>query len=104
LRAGRVTLKVRYRPFDTLTRRRTLAVSTCSTTEILETILDLFESRTPRASRPVRLLGVSTSQFSAQASLLDAADSRRREAVDRAVDGVRARFGSTAVRRGSVLR
>ena len=101
LKARCVTLKVRYRPFRTITRRTTLATPTCATGPLLETVLDLYRRRTPRRAPPVRLLGVSTSGFSAQAMLFS--DQARQEAVDRAVDGVRQRFGTAAVRRASVI-
>jgi len=101
LKARCVTLKVRYQPFRTITRRTTLATPTCATGPLLETVLDLYRRRTPRRAPPVRLLGVSTSGFSAQAMLFS--DQVRQEAVDRAVDDVRQRFGTAAVRRASVI-
>jgi DNA polymerase-4 len=101
LKARCVTLKVRYRPFRTITRRTTLLTPTCATGPLLETVVDLYTRKTPRRAPPVRLLGVSTSGFSAQAMLF--ADQARQEAVDRAVDEVRDRFGTAAVRRASVI-
>jgi DNA polymerase-4 len=101
LKARCITLKVRYQPFRTITRRTTLETPTCATGPLLETVLSLFETKTPRRAPPVRLLGVSTSGFTAQAMLFD--DQRRQEAVDRAVDEVRERFGTAAVQRASVI-
>jgi DNA polymerase-4 len=99
LRARTITLKVRYAPFRTVTRRRTLDAPACATAAILQAVLDLFRPE----DEPVRLLGVSASGFSAQASLFEAADGRRQEALDRAVDSARVRFGPAAVRRASAL-
>ena len=101
LKARCVTLKVRYQPFRTITRRTTLVTPTCATGPLLATVLDLYRRRTPQRAPPVRLLGVSTSGFSAQAMLFS--DQVRQEAVDRAVDDVRERFGTAAVRRASVI-
>ncbi len=101
LKARCVTLKVRYRPFRTITRRTTLEAPTCATGPLLETVFRLYAEKTPRRAPPVRLLGVSTSGFSAQAVLFD--EQARQEAVDRAVDEVRERFGTAAVRRASVI-
>jgi len=103
LRARCVTLKVRYAPFRTLTRRRTLEDPTCVTSELLAAVFALFETRLPRTADPVRLLGVSTSQFSAQGLLFESDGVRLQARVDSAVDQVRERFGALALRRGSVL-
>ncbi|MHC4934400.1 MAG: DNA polymerase IV [Planctomycetota bacterium] len=103
LRAGCVTLKVRYAPFRTITRRKTLETPTCATTQLIETALHLLEHRTPRNGGPVRLIGISTSGFRAQTALFEEPAGRRQEAVDSAVDQVRARFGSNAVQRASVI-
>jgi DNA polymerase-4 len=94
-----VTLKIRYAPFRTLTRRCTLPEGTWATADLLAAALRLFEERTERGAAPVRLLGVSTSGFSAQETLFPAPQAK----VDEAVDRVREKFGTAAVRRGSVL-
>jgi len=104
LRARTVQLKVRYEPFDTLTRRVTLAAPTCTTHGIFDAVWDLFVRRTERVSRPVRLLGVSTSGFSSQGLLFLAESETTQLAVETAVDKVRGRFGRGALQRGSVLR
>jgi DNA polymerase-4 len=104
LRARTVTLKVRYAPFRTFTRRVTLPAPTCATTDLLETVLALWKDKAPEHGVPVRLLGVSTSGFSAQATLFAAPEAPRHEALDNAVDRVREKFGTAAVRRASVMR
>ncbi|MHC4548110.1 MAG: DNA polymerase IV [Planctomycetota bacterium] len=102
LKARCVTLKVRYAPFRTITRRISLEAATCATGPLLDTVLDLLARRTPHPSPPVRLLGVSTSGFSAQTLLFSGPDARQ-GAVDRAVDAVRERFGAAALKRASVI-
>ena len=104
LKARVVTLKLRYAPFRTLTRRRTLDEPTWATARLLEAVLNLYEERAPDRGAPMRLVGVSTSGFSAQAVLFEEPDAPRNRAVDAAVDAVRERFGSTAVKRAITLR
>ena len=104
LKAGRVTLKLRYVPWRTVTRQTTLAVPTAATGILLETVLRLYDEKASGTRTPLRLVGVSTSGFSAQAVLFHRADAEREEAVDRAVDEVRRKFGRGAVRRGSAAR
>jgi DNA polymerase-4 len=103
LLAGRVTLEVRYAPFRTLTRQATLPEPSASTAALLRAALALFEERTPGASSPVRLLGISASRFSGQAPLFTAPGEARARRVDAAVDAVRARYGAGALGRGSVV-
>jgi DNA polymerase-4 len=98
LKARTVTLKVRDHRFRTITRRRTLAAPTCVTDTLLREILELWEAE-PREGA-IRLVGVSTSGFSAQAMLFEADDPR----LDEAVDTVRERYGKSALRRGSTLK
>jgi DNA polymerase-4 len=98
LKARTVTLKVRDHRFRTITRRRTLAAPTCVTDTLLREVLDLWEAE-PREGA-IRLVGVSTSGFSAQAMLFEADDPR----LDEAVDTVRERYGKSALRRGSTLK
>lgn len=103
LRASVVTLKVRYAPFRTVTRRTTLPSPTCATASLLHAADRLFREQWTREAGPVRLLGVSCSGFSAQALLFDVAEPQEYVRLDRAVDEVRRRFGTDALRRGSVL-
>lgn len=108
LAARTITLKVRFGNFETRTRARTLPEATNLSTEILETARSLLEEFD--VTRGIRLLGISCSK------LLDAAELEqsmlavgddisvanecfdRRAAVERAVDVVRERFGTRAVR------
>ena len=103
LRASCITLKIRYAPFQTLTRRVTLETPTCTTTAIFGAAWRLFLERTPRVERPVRLIGVSTSGFSPQRLLFGAPGQTRALALEKAVDRVRERYGTGALERGTVL-
>ena len=103
LKARTVTLKVRDSNFKTLTRRRTLSAATGVTHTLLNQVLDLWEHSVPRGA-PIRLLGVSTSGFSAQAMLFDEPEEESRKEIDAAVDRVRNRYGKSALRRASTMR
>jgi DNA polymerase-4 len=59
--------------------------------------------------RRFRLIGVGLTDLapaaaSAAADLFDSADAKRLEAVERAMDAVRARFGDDSIRKGRGLR
>ncbi len=101
LRARWLTLKVRFAPFRTVTRRRTLAAPTDATAALLKAALALWEDVTDPT--PIRLIGVSASDFSGQLGLLSHEEGPRQQALDRAVDRVRGKFGAAALRRGSVI-
>jgi DNA polymerase IV len=105
-----VTLKVRFEPFDTLTRRVTLPLPTDHGGRIAAAAAGLWrrlESKEP--SRRVRLIGVSVSGLerpaTAQLALFAAAragaprapaqdDAARLRTVDRVVDAINERFGA----------
>ncbi len=97
LAACRVTLKLRWADFRTLTRSHT-GDPTQDGLEIYRRAA-LLLSREPLV-QPVRLIGVSTSTLRAEArgqlSLLDPA-AVRRERLARAVDRITGRFGKSAI-------
>lgn len=55
----RITLKVRYADFTTVTRSQTLAIPTCDPEIIRSTAIGLLNASTQAGARPVRLVGVS---------------------------------------------
>jgi DNA polymerase IV len=61
-RAATVTLKIRFAPFTTMTRSRTLPVPADDPTTLSQTALDLLH--TVPLDRPVRLLGVRAAKLS----------------------------------------
>ena len=101
-----VNVKVRFPTFVTLTRSRTLPREVDSTAPIYATARSLCSrALATQSSRRVRLLGVSVSQLgewpaSEQISL---EDQPRWPAAESALDGIRRRFGDSAVRLGSLL-
>ena len=100
--AGRtVCLKVRFADFSTISRSRTLAQHTDVGKEIYDTARGLYEALGLDRVR-IRLLGVRMEnlvdvQHVPQQLLLGEPENGRREA-EVAVDALRARYGSTAVR------
>ncbi|MCF6180343.1 MAG: DNA polymerase IV [Geopsychrobacter sp.] len=65
-----LTLKVRYGDFETLTRSRTLIESFDSDVEILALAEELLK-KTAAGQRPVRLLGITVSQFNQDIPVAD---------------------------------
>src|SRR5262249_46991602 len=107
-------LKIRFGDFETRTRARTLPMPTDVSTVVLATARELLDEFD--VTRGVRLLGVSCAQFGdaepgiAQPMLalddpvgVEHERTERRAAVERAVDGVRNRFGSSAVRPAALV-
>ncbi|NUP89465.1 MAG: DNA polymerase IV [Candidatus Sumerlaeia bacterium] len=103
LTAQRVTLKLRDSAFQTVTRAATLPTATSHDDPILEAARDLFLRQWRRGSR-VRLLGVTASSLAddrQQLDLIDAPAGERMEALERAVDAIRAKHGQESIRRAS---
>jgi DNA polymerase-4 len=102
-RARTITLKVKYADFTLVTRRTTLATSTDDGRVIFDAAREQLER--VELERAVRLSGIGASGFDGPAEqlpLFGSGDARRREALNRAVDSVNARFGRDALRPASV--
>ena len=96
-----VTLKIKYNDFQSLTRSCTLDSPTSTTRVIFRTICKLLQGI--RLQKPVRLTGVSVSNFEKQAVQLQLFPNRehlKQEKLDRIMDEVRDRFGEKSLRRG----
>ena len=105
-RGRTVTLKVKYADFTQITRSRSLGSRTDNTAVIFETARELLAELELR--RAVRLIGVGVSNFEARARqvlLFEEPEAVREETspLDRAVDRVRERFGSSAVTRMELM-
>lgn len=61
--ARTLTLKVRYSDFKTITRSRTLAMHTDDAAVISEVARTLLHRQTDAGRRPIRLIGISASNF-----------------------------------------
>ena len=101
-RARRVTLKMRYSDFHTLTRQTTFAEPTDDDREIFEAARrSLDRAYTRRAW--LRLLGISVSDLCDAQWQMDLFDYERqsaREALARAIDRIKSRHGFDAILRG----
>ena len=102
VRCATVAVKIRDADFVTITRQTTLREPTDSTDEIWRTAVSL--TRREVSGMKVRLLGVAASGLTEQKqlALFESADERRTRAVE-AIDALRKRFGSRAIRRARLL-
>lgn len=99
LYARTIQLKLRYKDFTTITRAHSLAAPTQLDTEIFEQIRMLFRKNW-RKNQYVRLLGVQTSSFEAQAQQGDLLEDGRRQRWQKALsaaDRLRDKFGESSV-------
>ena len=103
--AGRtVTVKVRFNDFATITRSRTLPEAVDTAPEVASVAGDLLDG--VDAAGGIRLLGVSVSNLAAGGAarqLTFGQDGPAWTDASRAMDGVRARFGATAVGPAALL-
>jgi len=102
--ASRVTLKLRFADFHTITRSHT-GDPTQDGLELYRRVMVLFARE--RLVQRVRLIGVSASTLgppaTGQLGLLDP-NAVRRERLARAVDGITGRFGAGVIRPATLMR
>ena len=104
--AGCVTVKIRRQDFTTYTRQKRFEPPTQETrviTRIAADLLDTWLATQPRAA--LRLLGVGVSELGpdVQQDLFAAPQTTKNRQLDAAVDQIRERFGSVALKRASSL-
>ncbi|MBE7187381.1 DNA polymerase IV [Jatrophihabitans endophyticus] len=106
--ARTVGIKIRYADFRTVTRVRTLPSWTNSTAQIYETATELYRSL--NLDRPrIRLVGVKceglreAAEAPEQLALDVSTTAPTPRRADRAIDALRARFGSDAITSGTLL-
>jgi DNA polymerase-4 len=107
--AGRtVTLKVKYHDFVQITRSVSLPEATDDGREIFRHCLHLLK-KTAAGEKPIRLLGVSVSQFDGseakrQRSLFDDdATHEKDKSLNRALDAIQEKFGDGSIIPGTLL-
>ncbi|WP_231332327.1 DNA polymerase IV [Actinomadura graeca] len=99
-----VTLRLRFGDFARATRSRTLSQATADTAVILTALRGLLAAAAPMiAERGLTLVGVSLGDLHDDRAVQLALPFDQGRAVDRAVDGVRDRFGSSAITRAVLL-
>jgi len=102
-----VTLKVKYCDFIQITRSMTLPECTDDASEIYSTACTLLE-KTAVGKKPVRLLGISISNLSAdsesQLSLfLEDKSPLKKSKLNTALDSIQEKFGDKGIRPGTLL-
>jgi nucleotidyltransferase/DNA polymerase involved in DNA repair len=103
LRARAVVVKIRFGEFQTITRRTTLPDATDETAGLWHAARDLFEAWANSAFRPVRLIGMSATEFATgptQLPLFEDPQSHKQRRLDAALDQISGKFGQDAIRRG----
>ena len=101
VRAGRVTLRLRYADFDTITRSRTITPTSVDV-EVHRVVLEIYRRARVRPL-PVRLLGIALSKLSLEESQLKLATFDVADRRGRTVDAVREKFGYDAVHLATTL-
>jgi DNA polymerase IV len=104
--ASGVTVKIRFGNFQTITRSARLPNPTDRTMTIYRAARALFDAWAEESFQPVRLIGTQTTGFvkEAQLGLFQPAVDERQGRVDQAVDAIKNRFGTAAIRRGRGVR
>jgi len=106
-RVGRtITLRLRFDDFARVTRSHTLVTATAATPTILGTAVALLRAAHPLLTeRGCTLVGVAVGNLSNTGAeqLVLPFERQTANALDAAVDGVRDRFGTTALSRGALL-
>jgi DNA polymerase IV len=101
-RARKVTLKLRYEPFETHTRQVSVKEPIDTDEEIARLALSLFSRFS--LERRIRLIGVGTGEIvrpgdgPKQMGLFE--EPRKDRIIDRTVDSIRERFGDETIKRG----
>ena len=98
LRAGAVTLKVRFHNFRTVSRQRSLPEPSCLDLELAAAARELLA---PVFEPGIRLLGVGADRLrEGEQGRLFAADDSRAARLDAALDRLRLMFGARSISRG----
>ncbi len=104
-KARTVTLKLRYADFETINRSKTSREATNLDDKIFQSAVRLLESALAKKYRAIRLIGLEVSNFinsETQLGLFDA-ESKKLEQVDRAVDGIRDKYGFDSIQTGYTM-
>ena len=105
LKAGNLTLKLRYPNFQTITRSKTLPQPTNTTQALWQAARAVFQNWHSRSSAaPLRLLGFAASglvpQDADQKLLFSHPEEDKQKRLDKTVDKIKNRYGKDALHRG----
>ena len=105
-----VTLKIRFRPFETHTRSRTLPARTASDADLFRAALSLFESE-PWSGKSVGLIGLGLSGWEGEGGVqgdlfgTEAPEEHPQDQrLDETLDAIRRKFGKGYLQRGLTRR
>ena len=102
--ARTVTLKLRFPPFETLTRSFTPSIAIEIADQLYDAGLDLFERAwAENGHRPVRLLGIGAVNLQERARQLRLGEDLGADRLAATVLEIRGRFGDAAVKRAAEL-
>jgi len=104
--ARTISLKIRYGEFETISRSATIEYASNGTQELWNIASGLFDNWSSEHFRPVRLIGMSATQFSngpAQLPLFADPKTERQHKVDAVADHITSKFGTRALKRGEGL-
>ena len=108
LQGRTITLKVKYHDFRQITRSVTIKEHIADSKRIYEEVLQLLK-KTAAGEKPIRLLGISVSGLklendsSQQLLFPEMLPGRKREEINKALDAIQEKFGSTAILPGRLL-
>ncbi len=104
-RAGRtVTLKLRFPPFETLTRSLTTGVSIELADDLFDAAATLFERAwQEHDTRPVRLIGLGVTNLQERARQLRLGETMEADRLQDTVAGLREKFGDAVVKRAAEI-
>ncbi len=103
--ARTVTLKLRFPPFETLTRSSTTAAPVSLADELFAAGAGLFERAwAENGRRPVRLIGMGAANLTERAHQMKLGETMEASRLSDTVADIRERFGDQAVRRAAEMR
>jgi DNA polymerase-4 len=106
VQGSRVTLKVKYADFTTLTKSKTLNAGISNGSAIFQEATELMGKTD--SGRPIRLLGITLSTLeplgSGQTDLFEDKNRERLGRLDQAVDELQRKYGANGVFKGSLLK
>jgi len=103
--AKRITLKLRYADFTTITRHYTLGQGSNTDQTIFDTGLQLLRKALSAKKKPIRLIGIGVSNLIEPGRQLDMLNysAKRLEQLNKAIDRIRKKYGFTAIQTGRTL-
>jgi len=98
-----VVIKLRYANFETINRQVTLQEASDVTHVVFATAQQLLSKALAQREKPVRLIGIRISRLVSEGKQLPMFDAgtEKPEQLDKAIDKIRSKYGSTAIKTGN---